>query len=52
MTATHTAAAAGRIHIDGLSVHRGSPFTDEDTEAGPWQLLMARLGLEHRSVAF
>ena len=32
MTATHTAAAAGRIHIDGLSVHRGSPFTDEDAD--------------------
>ena len=32
MAATHTAAVAGRIHIDGLSVHQGSPFTDEDAD--------------------
>ena len=29
---THMAAAVGRIHIDGLSVHQVSPFTDEDAD--------------------
>ena len=33
MAVTHMAAAVGRIHIDGLSVHQVSPFTDEDNEA-------------------